>query len=72
MVRALLIVWYDPIFLTVIQSTVRALYDYRAQGPEELTIKEGDLVELSAGADGGQNFSDGWWEGMEWSYLNDD
>jgi len=43
---------------------VRALYDYRAQGPDELTINEGDFVELSSGANGGQNYADGWWEGF--------
>ncbi|OJA09334.1 hypothetical protein AZE42_05467 [Rhizopogon vesiculosus] len=53
---------------------VRALYDYRARGPDELTINEGDFIELSSGANGGQNYADGWWEGMESSglYLNDD
>jgi len=43
---------------------VRALYDYRSRGPDELTINEGDLVELSSGANGGQNYADGWWEGF--------
>lgn len=43
---------------------VRALYDYRAQEPEELTINEGDFVELSSGTNGGQNYADGWWEGF--------
>ncbi|KAG1797773.1 uncharacterized protein HD556DRAFT_1233065, partial [Suillus plorans] len=43
---------------------VRALYDYRAQEPGELTINEGDLVELSSGTNGGQNYADGWWEGF--------
>lgn len=43
---------------------VRALYDYQAQEPEELTINEGDFVELSSGTKGGQNYADGWWEGF--------
>lgn len=43
---------------------VRALYDYQAQEPEELTIHEGDFVELSSGTNGGQNYADGWWEGL--------
>lgn len=43
---------------------VRALYDYRAQEPGELTIDEGDFVELSSGTNGGQNYADGWWEGF--------
>ncbi|KAG2096547.1 uncharacterized protein F5147DRAFT_716580 [Suillus discolor] len=44
---------------------VRALYDYRAQESGELTINEGDLVELSSGTNGGQNYADGWWEGIQ-------
>ncbi|KAG1765917.1 hypothetical protein EDD22DRAFT_1013394 [Suillus occidentalis] len=32
--------------------------------PGELTISEGDLVELSSGTNGGQNYADGWWEGF--------
>lgn len=43
---------------------VRVIYDYRAQEPEELTINEGDFVELSSGTNGGQNYADGWWEGF--------
>ncbi|KAG2065715.1 hypothetical protein BDR04DRAFT_1108021 [Suillus decipiens] len=43
---------------------VRALYDYQAQESGELTISEGDLVELSSGTNGGQNYADGWWEGF--------
>lgn len=43
---------------------VRALYDYRTQEPGELPINEGDLVELSSGTNGGQNYADGWWEGF--------
>lgn len=43
---------------------IRALYDYRAQEPGELTIYEGDFVELSSGTNGGQNYADGWWEGF--------
>lgn len=43
---------------------VRVLYDYQPQEPGELTISEGDLVELSSGTNGGQNYADGWWEGF--------
>ncbi|KAG9315611.1 hypothetical protein JVU11DRAFT_3253 [Chiua virens] len=46
---------------------VRVIYDYEAQGPDELSIKEGELLELSSGPYGGQNRADGWWEG----YSND-
>ena len=45
------------------QCTVRGLYDYKAQGSDELSITEGELVELSGGPRGGQNYADGWWEG---------
>ncbi|KAH7926483.1 hypothetical protein BV22DRAFT_1104300 [Leucogyrophana mollusca] len=45
-------------------STVRVLYDYQAQGPDELTIQESELLELSPGVNGGQNFAEGWWEGF--------
>ncbi|KAG8214726.1 hypothetical protein J3R82DRAFT_9814 [Butyriboletus roseoflavus] len=43
---------------------VRVMYDYEAQGPDELSIKEGEVLELSYG---GQDRADGWWEG----YSND-
>ncbi|KAF8558331.1 hypothetical protein OG21DRAFT_1475027 [Imleria badia] len=46
---------------------VRVIYDYEAQGPDELSIKEGETLELSSGPYGGQNRADGWWEG----YSND-
>jgi len=42
---------------------VRALYDYEAQGADELALSEGQRIELSAGPAGGQNYGDGWWEG---------
>ncbi|KAK7690386.1 hypothetical protein QCA50_007044 [Cerrena zonata] len=44
---------------------VRAVYDYQAQGPDEITLKDGKLIELSAGLNGGQNYADGWWEGID-------
>jgi SH3 domain len=48
----------------VSRVTVRGLYDYPAQGPDELGIGEGEMIELSGGPNGGQNYGDGWWEGM--------
>lgn len=44
-------------------AKVRGLYVYQANGPDELDVKEGEMIELSSGATGGQNYSDGWWEG---------
>lgn len=43
--------------------TVRGLYTYQAQGSDELSITEGELIELSGGPNGGQNYGEGWWEG---------
>ena len=42
---------------------MRVIYDYESQGPDELSIKEGEMLELSSGPYGGQNRADGWWEG---------
>jgi hypothetical protein len=42
---------------------VRALYDHTAGGPDELSLRAGDTVELSAGPSGGKNYAGGWWEG---------
>lgn len=41
----------------------QVLYDYQAQGPHELTIVEGEVLELSSGPCGGQNYAETWWEG---------
>jgi len=30
---------------------------------DELDLQPGDILELSAGPDGGQNYGGGWWEG---------
>ncbi|KIK57148.1 hypothetical protein GYMLUDRAFT_247116 [Collybiopsis luxurians FD-317 M1] len=43
---------------------VKALYAYQAQGPDELGLKEGELIELSSGSSGGQYYGEGWWEGI--------
>ncbi|KAF5382339.1 hypothetical protein D9757_008459 [Collybiopsis confluens] len=43
---------------------VKSLYTYQAQGVDELDLKEGELIELSGGASGGQNYGEGWWEGI--------
>ena len=44
--------------------TVRAIYPYASQGPDELHLQEGDVLELSSGINGGKNYADGWWEGQ--------
>ena len=38
---------------------VRAIYSYLAQGPDELSLQEGDIIELL----NGPTAEDGWWEG---------
>ncbi|KIM89186.1 hypothetical protein PILCRDRAFT_215175 [Piloderma croceum F 1598] len=40
------------------------LYDYAAQGSDELGISEDEMIELSGGPNSGQNYGDGWWEGI--------
>ncbi|CAL1712731.1 unnamed protein product [Somion occarium] len=44
---------------------VRGLYNYQAQGPDELSLREGERIELTGGPNGGQNYADGWWEGVD-------
>lgn len=44
---------------------MRALYTYDAQSPEEISLREGELLELSTGPNGGQNYAEGWWEGID-------
>ena len=44
-------------------SAVQGIYEYQAQGPDELSIGQGELIELTAGPTGGQDYGDGWWEG---------
>jgi hypothetical protein len=53
------------VLLTLIFSrcVVRALYEYAAQGPDEMTLAPDEIIELSAGPSGGQNYGSGWWEG---------
>ncbi|KAJ3489206.1 hypothetical protein NLI96_g2264 [Meripilus lineatus] len=43
---------------------VRALYEYSPQGTDEIEIREGEMIELTTGPTGGQNYADGWWEGI--------
>lgn len=49
--------------LTFSWNVVTALYDYSATGPDEMGLRAGQTVELSAGPNGGRNYGSGWWEG---------
>ncbi|GBE83192.1 hypothetical protein SCP_0502390 [Sparassis crispa] len=44
---------------------VRGIYAYEAQGPDELDVEEGGLIELTGGPTGGTDYGDGWWEGID-------
>ena len=44
---------------------MRAIYPYLAQGPDELSFQEGDIIELLSG----QTAEDGWWEGKQSFFL---
>ena len=48
---------------------VRAIYPYQSQSTDELDLQEGDILELSSGPTGGENFGGGWWEGKKSSAL---
>ncbi|KAJ8080417.1 Protein BZZ1 [Marasmius tenuissimus] len=43
---------------------VKAIYQYVANGPDEIGLEEGELIELSSGPTGGENYGEGWWEGF--------
>jgi Variant SH3 domain len=61
---------------TDISNLVRGVYDYEAQGDDELGVREGEIIQLTPGPNGGQNYADGWWEGKyfvsAWGYLAPD
>lgn len=42
---------------------VRGIYAYASGGPDELSLDEGELIELTSGPNGGQQYGDGWWQG---------
>lgn len=44
-------------------TPVRGVYDYEAGGDDELSIRDGEVLQLTTGPNGGQNYGDGWWEG---------
>lgn len=52
-------------FQTVVLNLVRVLYSYESNGPDELSIAEGEEIELTTGPEGGQNYADGWWEAVK-------
>ncbi|PVG02179.1 hypothetical protein CPB86DRAFT_751530 [Serendipita vermifera] len=43
---------------------VVALYDYEAQGDDELALVVGEHYELTSGEHGGEHYGEGWWEGI--------
>lgn len=45
--------------------TVRALYNYEAQGDDEISLSIGQEIELTAGEMGGTKYGEGWWEGID-------
>ncbi|KAI0769881.1 hypothetical protein C8Q74DRAFT_1271721 [Fomes fomentarius] len=47
------------------QEYVRGVYAYKAQGPDEIDVEEGKLIQLTDGPTGGRNYADGWWEGLD-------
>ncbi|EPQ50992.1 hypothetical protein GLOTRDRAFT_141152, partial [Gloeophyllum trabeum ATCC 11539] len=47
------------------QKYVKGIYDYAAQGTDELDIRVGELIQLTSGPSGGQNYAEGWWEGID-------
>lgn len=44
---------------------VRGIYDYTAQGEDEISIRTGQMIKLTEGPNGGQHYADGWWEGYD-------
>lgn len=53
--------YYDPFQVPEsisIISTVRVLYDYVSQAPEELSVSKGQIIPVIA------THEDGWWEGL--------
>lgn len=44
---------------------VHVLYSYESNGPDELSITEGERIQLTTGPEGGQNYADGWWEAVK-------
>ena len=42
---------------------VRGIYAYKAQGPDEIDVDDGGLIQLTEGPNGGRRYGEGWWEG---------
>ncbi|KAG8740263.1 hypothetical protein FRC12_016064 [Ceratobasidium sp. 428] len=51
-----------PVRAAPAAKLVKALYSYQASGADELSLQEGTTYELTPD---GENFGDGWWEGMD-------
>jgi hypothetical protein len=52
---------------TLLRLVLRAIYSYLAQGPDELSLEEGDIIELLSE----QTSEDGWWEGNSYFHLSE-
>lgn len=51
--------------LTNHRHLVQAVYSYEAQGDDELALHAGQRYELTGGEGGGENYGEGWWEGID-------
>ena len=45
------------------ERIVRGIYAYKAQGPDEIDVDDGGLIQLTEGPNGGRRYGEGWWEG---------
>ena len=52
-----------PLSRILCPVAVRGIYAYTAQGPDEIDVEEGKLIQLTDGPTGGRSYADGWWEG---------
>jgi len=44
---------------------VRGLHNYQATDQDEINVEVGSMIQLTSGPRGGQNYGDGWWEGID-------
>ena len=48
---------------------VKGLYVYQANGPDEIDVTPGAMIELSSGPGAGKDYAEGWWEGGSKQFL---